>query len=254
MEDEKAKKKAKEQEGLGIDVNWFTNENESNLKISDEKSEKAEEIKIPVTKNRSFFSSSIINYEEDLSLNQTNNTLNNIRSNLNLNFESDFQYESTSFEFSTGYFYSNVKVKLEYCRIICSSLKEKHKIINNKEIILRPLLCLDFNLVTAKVYVNRPKKEFRIMVLGCKEAFKFRVKSDSVLDTFLIYLNYYVSISKGAKQNLLAVSLRKDFYKKYYMTEKQFSEKSKTGDILLFRGFEFPSKCQRFFTQAEYGN
>ena len=37
------------------------------------------------------------------------------------------------------------------------------------------------------------------------------------------------------------------------MTEKEFSDRAKTGDILLFRGFEFPGKFQRFFTQAEYG-
>jgi len=38
------------------------------------------------------------------------------------------------------------------------------------------------------------------------------------------------------------------------MSEKEFVDKSKTGDLLLFRGFEFSGKCQRFFTQAEYGN
>ena len=37
------------------------------------------------------------------------------------------------------------------------------------------------------------------------------------------------------------------------MTEKEFSHRVKTGDILLFRGFDFPARCQRFFTQADYG-
>ena len=37
------------------------------------------------------------------------------------------------------------------------------------------------------------------------------------------------------------------------MTEKEFQEKAKTGDLLLFRGYEFPAKCQRFFTKAYYG-
>jgi hypothetical protein len=31
-----------------------------------------------------------------------------------------------------------------------------------------------------------------------------------------------------------------------------FKEKAKTGDILIFKGFEFPARCQRFFTGAEY--
>jgi hypothetical protein len=36
------------------------------------------------------------------------------------------------------------------------------------------------------------------------------------------------------------------------MEEQMFKERAKTGDILIFRGFEFPARCQRLFTQAEY--
>jgi hypothetical protein len=36
------------------------------------------------------------------------------------------------------------------------------------------------------------------------------------------------------------------------MSSNQFYERSKSGDLLLFRGFEFPAKCQRFFTNSQY--
>jgi len=36
------------------------------------------------------------------------------------------------------------------------------------------------------------------------------------------------------------------------MSAQQFATKSKTGDIMLFRGYEFPAKCQRCCTGAHY--
>jgi hypothetical protein len=36
------------------------------------------------------------------------------------------------------------------------------------------------------------------------------------------------------------------------MSSNQFLERSKSGDLLLFRGFEVPAKCQRFFTNSNY--
>jgi len=159
----------------------------------------------------------MINYEDeiDLSLCLTNNSINLIKTKIELNFESDFVYETTSLEYSKGFMgmFNNVKLKLEYCRIICTNINEKQMTINNKEVILRPLLCLDFNQITANVVVNKSKNEFKIHVLGSKQEFKFRAQSKMVLETFLIYLNYYISISRGARENLLGVSLRNKFYK-----------------------------------------
>lgn len=36
------------------------------------------------------------------------------------------------------------------------------------------------------------------------------------------------------------------------MSSSQFAERSKSGDLLLFRGFEFPAKCQRYYTTSHY--
>ncbi len=36
------------------------------------------------------------------------------------------------------------------------------------------------------------------------------------------------------------------------MFEPEFKAKAKTGDLLIFRGFECPARCQRFFTGADY--
>ncbi len=184
--------------------------------IIEEKYEK-ETIKVPnIHKRKKSFFSSLFDFDNDTdnSLTLSYNSLNLIRANCELNFDSDFCYETISMDLYTGLFSStSVKIRLDYCKIVCSDLKENHLKMNNREIVLKPLLCLDFNQVTAKVYINKQKKEFKIAVLGCSKEFVFRAKSDGVLDSFLIYLNYYISISKGAKENLVGVSLREDFYK-----------------------------------------
>ena len=36
------------------------------------------------------------------------------------------------------------------------------------------------------------------------------------------------------------------------MFENDFRSKAKTGDLLIFRGFECPARCQRCFTGAHY--
>ncbi len=38
----------------------------------------------------------------------------------------------------------------------------------------------------------------------------------------------------------------------YFMYERQFTDRVKTGDLLIFRGFECPAKCQRCFTGSHY--
>lgn len=38
----------------------------------------------------------------------------------------------------------------------------------------------------------------------------------------------------------------------YFMFEEQFCERAKTGDLLIFRGFEFGARCQRLFTGSQY--
>lgn len=37
------------------------------------------------------------------------------------------------------------------------------------------------------------------------------------------------------------------------MSEKEYINMSRSGDLLIFRGFDCPANCQRFFTRAEYG-
>ena len=36
------------------------------------------------------------------------------------------------------------------------------------------------------------------------------------------------------------------------MSGDQFLRKAKSGDLLLFRGFELPAKCQRYYTASHY--
>ncbi len=203
-------------EKINSQQNFFENViTELDMQIANEKNEK-DTIKIPnmsrLHKISSCFSS-LINYDAEADISYSYTSLGIIKANYQINFEREFIFESTSVEYLDGLLYSPIKLKLEYCRILCSNLKEKHKKINDKEVILNPLVCLDFNQITAKTFVNKSKNEFTIKILGSKKDFKFRVKSRGIMDAFLAYLNYYISISKGARENLMGVSLRKNFYK-----------------------------------------
>lgn len=116
-----------------------------------------------------------------------------------------------------------------------------------------PLVSLNFNLVTAKLTYNLMKQKFQIFVLGKDEPFKFESKLPmSEFQTLLKTIQTAIINSLGHSQNLIGVSLRKDFHLNYYITEKEFLSKVKTGDVLVFRGLECPAKSQRFFTRAEY--
>jgi hypothetical protein len=36
------------------------------------------------------------------------------------------------------------------------------------------------------------------------------------------------------------------------MSGDEFAKKSKSGDLILFRGYEYPAKCQRCCTGSDY--
>ena len=52
--------------------------------------------------------------------------------------------------------------------------------------------------------------------------------------------------------NLFGISLRKDFSYNYFIKASEFEYKAKTGDLLLFKGFDCPSNLQRCYTRNEY--
>ena len=119
-----------------------------------------------------------------------------------------------------------------------------------------PIFHLNFNYVTTSFKINPKKHKIALTVLSLTNK-HFYIKLQKNQDTSLfkqIVLLLYNAItnSKGSKTNLLSVSLRNNFNKYYFITPKEFEARAKTGDILIFRGFEFAAKLQRFYTKSEY--
>ena len=119
-----------------------------------------------------------------------------------------------------------------------------------------PIFHINFNYVTTSFKINPKKHKIALTVLSLKNKY-FYIKlqqnqDDSLFKKIVLLLYNAITNSKGSKTNLLSVSLRTNFNKYYFTTPKEFESKAKTGDILIFRGFEFAAKLQRFYTKSEY--
>lgn len=126
-------------------------------------------------------------------------------------------------------------------------------LLRSSEDKFHPIVTLNFNLVSAKLFCIPNTQKFKISVLGYPYPFLFEGKlKQETFDTMINILNSAIVSSDGYANNLLGVSLRKDFFLSYFMKESEFMEKVNTGDILIFRGFGCPAKSQRCCTGAEY--
>ena len=127
--------------------------------------------------------------------------------------------------------------------------------LKNTYDIYHPILCLNFSLLTSFLTTNEENQEIIITILS-KKPIRFKLKpiSDNkeIYLKLLIILQSSITNSRGYHYNLLGISLLKDFYTNYYMKVAQFEYKAKTGDLLLFKGFDCPSNLQRCYTRNEY--
>jgi hypothetical protein len=152
---------------------------------------------------------------------------------------------------------SNYKLKESF---IQSNNKFTKKGINFKDIkklydIFHPILCLNFDLVTAKVTGDEKNNEISIQVLSNKILiFKLKTLENNkkLFQSLLQNLSLNILLSNGYMLNLLTISLEKDFYLSYYISLSDFESKANTGDILLFRGRQIQSKIQRCYTKDKY--
>ena len=169
---------------------------------------------------------------------------------------------------------NNNQTKITNFSILNNSLNQNKSIIDikesnkqkpntNKEIlqyneifdIYHPILVLNFNLISASLSIDVNNYEITIHVLSLKDidfTIKLLSKNDDFLQRLYITLQNSILNSRGYFINLFGISLNKNFYKNYYISFNEFEYKSKTGDILLFRGLECPAKLQRVYTKNEY--
>ena len=161
----------------------------------------------------------------------------------------------TSIELKEGLFFKKYHMILK--KNILILIKEEAKLEQNMDIKLKtPHLVFDFDFLTAACFVNSKNLTFIIKIIGTKKEFKFRLfqKNKELFIKVSQYLNYFIKQSKGNKEVMFNIVLRGDlFYKYFFLNEIDLTNSAKTGDILLFKGSEIASRCQRMLTCEDYG-
>ena len=118
-----------------------------------------------------------------------------------------------------------------------------------------PLLSLNFNLLSCILLINRNKssKEFQIRILGTDKIFSFILNNEKEFNKYIYLLRDIINNSEGFKKNKLGLSLRnKIFFKEIYISLLDFESNAKTGDLLLFKGFDSCANMQRLYTCDNY--
>ena len=118
-----------------------------------------------------------------------------------------------------------------------------------------PLLCLNFNLLTCILLINKNKniKEFQIKILGTNKTFSFILNEEKEFNKCIYLIRDMINNSEGFKKNKLGLSLRNNkFYKNIYITPLDFESTAKTGDILLFKSLDTFADLQRLYTCDNY--
>ena len=120
--------------------------------------------------------------------------------------------------------------------------------------ISHPILSLNFDTITSKIFINKKTNILIIQVLNIPpQSFILRFPNNEILIKYTCIINQAILSSEGNEQNLFGISLRfKNYYKMNTISTLEFENIAKTGDIILFQGSECPSNCQRFFTRDEY--
>ena len=133
--------------------------------------------------------------------------------------------------------------------------KEEAKYIKYDYELSRPLLCLNFNLLTCSLIINKKyREEFTILILGTKKQYSFIIQDQNLKNKFCYLLGTFIYNSDGYMNNKLNLifSHSKTFNSKTYITPDYFEYIAKTGDIVLFQTNHILTKAQRCYTCDNY--
>ena len=133
--------------------------------------------------------------------------------------------------------------------------KEDAKYIKYDYDLSNPLLCLNFNLLTCSLLMNKKyADEFSILILGTKKQYSFKIQNPKVKQKFCYILGTFIFNSDGYAGNELNLifSHPKSFNNKTYITPDFFEYIAKTGDIVLFKTNHILTKGQRLYTGDNY--
>lgn len=147
-----------------------------------------------------------------------------------------------------------------------NSLKTKENDdINDINNFFYPLLYLDFDLSTVKIFIHKTQQKFKLLVFAGTQKnnsskikltkvinFKLTNEPKNVFDDVTKLIQTNILLSKGRKENIFGVSIIPKFLYEYFISLENFIKEVNTCDILLFRGLSFSSKCQRIITGSQY--
>lgn len=133
--------------------------------------------------------------------------------------------------------------------------KEEAKNIKYDYDLSKPLLCINFNLLTCTLLMNKKhSEEFTILILGTKKKCSFIIDDPEEKEKFCYILGTFIYNSDGYMNNELNLifSHKKSFNSKTYITPDFFEYTAKTGDIILFKTNHILTKLQRLYTCDNY--
>ena len=118
----------------------------------------------------------------------------------------------------------------------------------------RPLLCLNLNLVSCILLINKMiLNEFTIKILGAKTKFSFIIDDKLMKERFCYILGNLIFNTEGYINNKLELVLNDNkFYTQTYITPEVFEYIAKTGDLLLFKTRHILADFQRIYTCDTY--
>ena len=223
---------------------------------------------------------------KSISYNNNQKTLKEIINLKDIYNQNEFDYNERNNLYHTTIIYenkeSNLLIKAEYLFIL--EIKENSKndnpdlsLINQLEKeekendkinslkkaydISHPLICLNFNLLSCKLLLNKKdvnknngdNYEIQIMILGTNRKIIFYIKNYEVYKKFAYIIGQKIYNSEGYKMNKMGLCLRNNFfYKDIYITVSEFESIAKTGDMLLFITMDCLSDLQKCFTRDQY--
>ena len=133
--------------------------------------------------------------------------------------------------------------------------KQEIKYIKYDYELSNPLLCLDFNLMTCTLLINKKNlNEFTILILGTKKQYSFIIQDSKIKDKFCYLIGNFIFNTEGYTNNKLNLifSHPKEYNKKTYITPEYFEYIAKTGDLILFQTDHILSTAQRCYTCDKY--
>ncbi len=103
-----------------------------------------------------------------------------------------------------------IRLFLEINKLTCFNYMTD---LNSKNGKFYPIINLDFDYISSKIYIDIENLTFRILTLGYDEIFTFSLQSKTAFQKIVNKINLIIKNSNGYKNNLLSVVKRKEFYK-----------------------------------------